>query len=90
MDDYSQLKGSVTVGAVSERVWGVEKKRKLTDRKPQNGRKPVSAGKEKGEGQAQVLEACEEVIDKPDSEEEIAYGSHRMKKKSNRQIDMVV
>ena len=92
MDDYSQLKGSVPVAPASERVWGVQKKRKVTDRNRQNGKKfpRDGAGKEKGEGQAQELEAGEEVSGKSDSEEEIGYGSHGMKKKLNRQIDMVV
>lgn len=90
MDDYAQLKGSIPAAPTSERLWGVQKKRKVRDR--QNGKKPLrdSAGKEKGEEQAQGLEAGEEASGRSDSEEGIGYGSHRMKKKSNGQIDMVV
>jgi hypothetical protein len=92
VDDYSQFKGSAPASPLSERVWGVQKKRKVTDRNPQNGRKPQrdSAGKPKGEGQEQGLEAGEEAMGKTDLEEEIGYGSHKIRKKSNRQVDMVV
>jgi len=97
VDDYSQLKGSLPVAAGTERVWGVQKKTKVTDRRPENGKKngkkPIwdRAGKEKQDGQAHNLHADEEVVEgKSDTEEGIGYGSHRMKKKSNRQIDMIV
>ena len=40
MEDYSNLKGSGAVIPLSERIWGVQKKRKTGDRNPQNGRRP--------------------------------------------------
>ncbi|RJR49577.1 MAG: hypothetical protein C4576_06550 [Desulfobacteraceae bacterium] len=80
------LRGGVAAPPVSERVWGVPKKRKTTDENPNRGRytrnSPAVVKRE---------DAVEEM--QPDAEpeqEELGYGSNGVRKSRKRQVDVTI
>jgi len=80
------LRGGVAAPPVSERVWGVPKKRKTTDQNPNRGKyarnSPASAKRE---------DVVEEV--QPDAEpeqEEPGYGSDGIRRKKKGQVDVII
>lgn len=85
MED-SNLRGGVAAPSVSERVWGVPKKRKTTDEKPRGGRyHKNSSGQDKSE------EAVEEIEAGGNPEpEDLGYGSDGIRKKRIRQVDVII
>lgn len=92
MEDYSNLKGSGAVTPLSERIWGVQKKRKTGDRNPQNGRRPR---KEVGDPEAPGTDLLRTAApgEEPlpaEAAEEMGYGTRKGLKKVSRQVDLVI
>jgi hypothetical protein len=92
MEDYSNLKGSGSVAPLSERIWGVQKKGKTGDRNPQNGKRHEreKAAKEPLESGLEQLESPGEEPVWPEGEEGTGYGTLRSRKKSSRQVDLII
>ncbi|MDD5205879.1 MAG: hypothetical protein PHS17_10680 [Desulfobacterales bacterium] len=84
--EESNLKGGVAASSVTERVWGVPKKRKTTDKRPDGGKYDKdSSAMAKREG------AVEEIEPDADPEpEELGYGSDGIRRKRNRQVDVII
>jgi hypothetical protein len=92
MEDYSNLKGSGSVAPLSERVWGVQKKRRTGDRNPQNGKRhemEKDASESLGD-RVERLESPGEEPTCPEEEETTGYGTHRGGKKTSRQVDLII
>ena len=92
MEDYSNLKGSGSVAPPSERVWGVQKKRRTGERDPQNGRRHERE-KDAGDSLDNRLEPLESPGEEPacpEGEETPGYGTHRGAKKTQRQVDLII
>ena len=92
MEDYSNLKGSGSVAPPSERVWGVQKKRKTGERDPQNGRRHEREkdDQENLDDRLERLESQGEEPACPEGEETPGYGSHRGTKKTRGQVDLII
>ncbi|MEW6669185.1 MAG: hypothetical protein AB1512_28570 [Thermodesulfobacteriota bacterium] len=92
MEDYSNLKGSGSVAAPSERVWGVQKKTKTGERGPQNGRRHEreKVAGESPDNSPERLEPQGEEPACPEGLETPGYGAHRGVKKTSRQVDLVI
>lgn len=80
------LRGGVAAPPVSERVWGVPKKRKTTDENPNRGKytrnSPAVSKRE---------EAVEEVQPGAEPEqEELGYGSDGIRRKRKSQVDVII
>jgi hypothetical protein len=92
MEDYSNLKGSGAVIPTSERIWGVQKKRKAGDRNPQNGKRPwreAGDGDVPGTDLERAVAAGEESLC-AEGEEVMGYGARKGLKKISRQVDLVI
>ena len=92
MEDYSNLKGSGAVIPLSERIWGLQKKRKTGDRNPQNGGRPRRGGAD-AEGPETDPERPAAPGEEPlpaEGEEGIGYGTRKGLKKVSRQVDLVI
>jgi hypothetical protein len=86
MDDYSKLKDGIPVTSVSERVWGVPKKRRAADGDSnRGGPRKKNADREKREEQDQAM-----VKEERPEPEEPGYGCDGIRKKRNAQVDVII
>jgi hypothetical protein len=93
MDDFSRLSGAVPIAPVSNRVWGLQKKRKPGDRKRRNRKEEdgTTFNREADQGSTGAEEAKDaEAVENQAFEGEIGYGSSGEKKKISRKIDLVI
>jgi hypothetical protein len=85
MED-SNLKGGVAAPSAAERIWSVPKKTKTTDGRANGGKyNRNSSGRAKNEEGVAEIEPDAEL--KP---EELGYGSDGIRRKKNRQVDVII
>ena len=89
MNEYSGVKGAELISSVSDRVWRIQKKRKLSDRKRREGK---GDQKEKPENTKDISleneptdDAADDPLDHP-----VGYGSLKMKKRLRKRIDLII
>ncbi|MBW1803963.1 MAG: hypothetical protein JRJ85_24925 [Deltaproteobacteria bacterium] len=89
MNEYSGVKGAEQMSSVSDRIWRIQKKRKLNDRKRREGR---GDQKEKPERARDTFleneptdDAMDDTLDSP-----VGYGGSKMKKRLRKKIDLVI
>ena len=89
MNEYSGVKGAEHISSVSDRIWRIQKKRKLNDRKRREG---SGDQKEKPERTKDTFleneptdDATDDTLDHP-----VGYGGSKMKKRLRKKIDLVI
>ncbi|MFH1491611.1 MAG: hypothetical protein ABII06_22095 [Pseudomonadota bacterium] len=95
MDNFSRLSGTAPITPLSGRVWRVQKKRKMDDRKGQDREKDRRHDPDREEDGAMGASTANEQATAPDPEVrdfegEIGYSSSGIKKSVKRKIDVVI
>ena len=95
MDHFSRLSGTAPITPLSGKVWRVQKKSKIGDRKEENRKRDRNHASDGGENGAGGAASANEQARAPDAEVrdfegEIGYSSSGIKKSVKRKIDLVI
>ena len=89
MNEYSGVKGAELISSVSDRVWRIQKKRKLNDRDRRGGKRDQKEKPERTNdtflGKEPTDDATDDTLDRP-----VGYGGSKMKKRIRKKIDLVI
>ena len=89
MNEYSGVRGAEPISSVSDRIWRIQKKRKLNDRKQREGKGGQAEKRERTKDTFLKNEATDDLTEDTLSGP-VGYGSAKMKKRLRKKIDLVI